>query len=117
MPAEAMLMTDVVGKLRNLRTYLPDASDDLIHFAAYYAEKLGPGLAGPDPVAMYWDLCVFDVMTGRDGFESKALSNPLVGRNEIVYVKLALSAEKVFMAVLPKEFALEAVAAFWSVRR
>ena len=47
MPAEAMLMTDVVGKLRNLRRYLPGTSDDLIHFATYYAEKLGPGPAGP----------------------------------------------------------------------
>lgn len=42
-----MMMTEVVERLRNLRRYLPGTSDDLIHFATYYAEKLGPGPAGP----------------------------------------------------------------------
>lgn len=65
---------------------------------------------------MYWELCVLDIQSGSDGFQSVPLNHPLVSRSPAKKLEIALSAPRVFAAVLPAGFADKAITAFKEAR-
>jgi hypothetical protein len=106
---EAIDMTDVKAKLRNLREHMPDAEDVLCDFAAGLADRLRDKMM-PSAFALVANLFLYDLRQGKSGFQSKPIPARLCGYPPVMYAAIGLSLKSIARAVFPPDAAAEAVA-------
>ncbi len=105
---EAIDMTDVKTRLRNLREHMPGADDVVCEFAAGLAGRL-PDEMYPSAFALAANLFLLDLNRGKSGFVTKPLPTRLCGYPPMLYAVIKLSLKSIARAVFSPEAAAEAV--------
>jgi len=97
-------MEEPKKKLKELKEYLPDATDELIHVATYLADHLHNQLS-PLGFIMAWAMAITDLQKGVDGKTNEPIHNRAVGYPPMIYDLLRMSLPRIADAVLPTSFA------------
>ena len=105
MDEQVLDTVEVIAKLRNLRTLMPEAKEPLLYdFAEGFADRLNPEMV-PLGFLTALDLFHYDLEKGVNGFTGKPMPRQLVGHPPMVLGLLRMVfMRKVAPAVLPEPF-------------
>ncbi len=103
---QAVSTTEMQAKLKNLREHMPKADDFLCKVGEYFAERLG-GHGQVDPMGFVnaFNLMVYDLETGVNGFTGKPVPRGLTGYPSQVYAIISMYAPILAEKVCPEDFA------------
>lgn len=98
----AIDMTPIKEKLRNLKAYIPDAEEVMCDFAAYLAERINPRVV-PMGFVIGAELAIYELENNITKYTSKPSS--LFGYSPEMYALMRVAVPQIVDAVCPEEFA------------
>ena len=103
---QAISTTEMQAKLKNLREHMPNADDFMCRVGEYFAERLG-GHEQVNPMGFVnaFNLMIYDLRTGVNGFTGKPVPHSLTGQPPQLYAVLSMYVPIFAEKVCPESFA------------
>jgi hypothetical protein len=104
--SDAISTEELKVKLLNLKELMPEESEFVYDFGAYFATRLNKRI-NPNGFNLEYQLTLYDLNRGVDGYTNQPVPHSLSGLPSIVYAAMGMNIIGIARAVCPSDFADE----------
>ncbi len=102
---DAIPTKEIREKLDNLKDYMPGQSEFIYELGKYFAQRLGNPEIVPEGFNLEYQLMLYDLQEGVDGYTRKPVPSSLGRLPAMTYLLLEMRLPAIAKAVCPKDFA------------